>query len=193
MKLKNKIHVRSLAVLVSLAASTAVLLVAGCAGDRYNRSTGEYVDDKSITSRVNGALGDNPEYKFEDVKVSTFRGNVQLSGFVNTSDQKNKAGDLAKSVQGVKAVENNITLKDKSERTAGETVDDKSLTSRVNTALKGNDEYKFEDVNVTTYRGNVQLSGYVNTADQKSRAGALTKSIDGVKEVVNNISVKDRL
>lgn len=91
----------------------AILGVTGCAGDRYNRSTGEYIDDKSLNMRVKSALSDNPEYKFGDVNVTSFRGTVQLSGFVNASDQKSTAGRIAKGVEGVKDVENNITVKAK--------------------------------------------------------------------------------
>jgi osmotically-inducible protein OsmY len=85
----------------------------GCAGNRYERSTGEYIDDKALNSRVKSALGDNPEYKFGDVNVASFRGVVQLSGFVNSADQKKMAGTVVEKVQGVKNVENNITVKDK--------------------------------------------------------------------------------
>jgi len=108
--MKNKIN--SLCVAVCLALPTAIGLT-GCAGDKYERSTGEYIDDKSLNARVNSALSDNPEYKFKDVKVTSYRGTVQLSGFVNTSDQKRRAGDITERVQGVKHVENNVTVKDK--------------------------------------------------------------------------------
>jgi len=85
----------------------------GCAGNRYERSTGEYIDDKALNSRVRSALADHPEYKFGDVNVASFRGVVQLSGFVNTPEQKRTAGTIAEKVQGVRSVENNITVKDK--------------------------------------------------------------------------------
>ena len=86
--------------------------ITGCAGNQYDRSTGEYIDDKSLAVRVHSALSDNPDYKFNDVNVNIFRGTVQLSGFVNSSDQKSKAADIARGVQGVKDVENNITVKE---------------------------------------------------------------------------------
>ena len=100
----------ALCLALPIAATTGLV---GCAGSRYERSTGEYVDDKSLSARVNSALRDNPEYKFGDVRVTSFRGTVQLSGFVNTTDQKSRAGDIAEKVQGVKDVKNNITVKDK--------------------------------------------------------------------------------
>ena len=84
----------------------------GCAGDRYTQSTGEKIDDKADSSRVRAALSDDTQYKYENVKVQTFKGVVQLSGFVNSRDQKNRAGDLAKKVTGVKEVQNNITVKE---------------------------------------------------------------------------------
>jgi len=84
----------------------------GCAGDRYNQSTGEWVDDKADSSRVRSALSADTQYKYENVKVQTFKGVVQLSGFVNSRDQKNRAGDLAKKVEGVTEVQNNITVKE---------------------------------------------------------------------------------
>ncbi len=91
-------------------ASSAV--ITGCAGNQYDRSTGQYIDDQSLTLRVHDALKDNPDYKFSDVTVNVFRGTVQLSGFVNNSDQKSKAAEIAKGVQGVKDVENNISVKE---------------------------------------------------------------------------------
>ena len=86
-------------------------LMTGCAGDRYHQSTGEAIDDQGISARVKSALSNDPEYKYEGVDVTTFKGTVQLNGFVDTSAQKNTAGDIAKNVEGVKDVENNITIK----------------------------------------------------------------------------------
>jgi hypothetical protein len=90
--------------------SLAVILV-GCAGNRYERSTGESVDDTATTGRVKRALSADETYRYPNVKVTTFKGNVQLSGFVESNGQKSKAGDLAKATPGVKDVENRITVK----------------------------------------------------------------------------------
>ncbi len=84
----------------------------GCAGDRYHQSTGEHVDDKATSMRVRSALGNDAEYKYPMVEVKTFKGTSQLSGFVDTRAQKGRAGDIAKKVEGVHNVENNITVKD---------------------------------------------------------------------------------
>ena len=110
-RMRVKRTVTGLAVAFCLALPVCVGGLTGCAGDRYERSTGEYIDDKGLTMRVKSALHDSPEYKFSDVDVVSFKGTVQLSGFVNSSDQKRKATQIAQNVQGVKDVENNITVK----------------------------------------------------------------------------------
>jgi osmotically-inducible protein OsmY len=94
-----------------LGALPVIGLVAGCAGDRYHQSTGESIDDSGITMHVKSALSDDTQYKYDGVEVKTFKGTVQLSGFVDTSAQMDRAGKLAKGVAGVKDVENNITVK----------------------------------------------------------------------------------
>jgi hyperosmotically inducible protein len=171
---------------------TAIILdTVGCAGTRYTRSTGEYIDDHSLQMRVERALSDNPDYKFGDVAIATFKGTVQLNGFVDSLNQKNKAGEIVKQVQGVRDVDNNIMVEDNGQRTAGEAVDDKALASRVRDALHDNPAYKFDGVGVGVYRATVQLSGFVDTADQKTRAGDIARQ--GVKDVHNDIMVKDRM
>jgi hyperosmotically inducible protein len=190
-----KIHVNTicLSLCLGLATMGVVTTFTGCAGDRYNRSTGEYIDDKSIDSRVKDALGDNGEYKFNDVQVVSFKGTVQLSGFVETRDQRSKADDIAKTVQGVRDVEDNITVQSDIQRTSDEYRDDKDLASRVSRALRDNPDYKFDEVSVIAVKGTVQLSGFVDTSDQKSRAGDIARGIDGAKDVANNITVKEKL
>lgn len=101
----------NLALCLGLLTTGIVASTSGCAGDKYNRSTGQYIDDKSLTVRVKHALSENPEYKFSDVDVDVFRGTVQLNGFVSTDQQKSQAEDIAKGVQGVNNVVNNITIK----------------------------------------------------------------------------------
>ncbi len=182
-----------LAAWLGMATAGAMLGVTGCAGDKYTRSTGEYLDDKGINTRVKSALADNGEYKFTDVQVVSFKGTVQLSGFVENRDQKSQAENIAKGVEGVRNVEDNITVQSDTQRTSAEYQDDKSLCSHVNQTLKDNPDYKFDEVSVMVIKGTVQLSGFVDTADQKSRAGDIAKGVAGVKDVENNITVKEKL
>jgi len=76
-----------------------------------DRSAGRVADDKKITMDVKSNLKAEPTYKFTDVDVKTFAGVVQLSGFVNSEDQKQRAQQLAQQVAGVTQVQNNIALK----------------------------------------------------------------------------------
>jgi len=99
--------------IIGLGAMPLLLGVTGCTtGSRYEQSTGERIDDHGTSSRVRAALADDSQYKYDGVNVETFKGVVQLSGFVDTKDQKNRAGDLARKVKGVTDVENNITVKE---------------------------------------------------------------------------------
>jgi osmotically-inducible protein OsmY len=101
------------ALILCVGALPLVCGVTGCStGSRYKQSTGEYIDDHTLSSHVKKALGEDHQYKYDDVNVVTFKGVVQLSGFVNTKDQKNRAGDLARKVEGVKEIQNNITVKE---------------------------------------------------------------------------------
>jgi hyperosmotically inducible protein len=109
---KTLLTTKVLALALCLGAVPVLTVITGCAGDRYHQSTGEDIDDHGITSRVKDALSNDAQYKYDGVQVVTFKGTVQLSGFVDTSDQKSRARDLAKGVEGVKDVENNITVKD---------------------------------------------------------------------------------
>lgn len=72
----------------------------------------------------------------------------------------------------------------------GEYVDDSAITAKVKSALASDSSVSAMDVHVETYKGTVSLSGFVDTADQKSRASTLAKNVPGVQKVDNNISVK---
>ena len=77
-----------------------------------------------------------------------------------------------------------------SERTAGRTLDDKTITETVKHDLNREPVYKFSDVDVKTFNGVVQLSGFVTTDDQKRRAGEIAQGVEGVAQVENNITLK---
>ncbi|MFO7592996.1 MAG: BON domain-containing protein [Pseudomonadota bacterium] len=87
----------------------AVML--GCSASDTQRSTGEYVDDASITTRVKTAIFQEPSLKTLEISVETFRGVVQLSGFVSTRDEIEKAGEVASGVEGVRSVQNDLRLR----------------------------------------------------------------------------------
>lgn len=104
---------KSLTTLLALLAlsSGLALLPAGCAGTATRESTGEYVDDSAITAKVKASFVRDPVVKALQVKVDTYKGVVQLSGFVDTPDQKARAEQIARSTPGVQGVTNNIQVK----------------------------------------------------------------------------------
>lgn len=83
----------------------------GCASTTKHEGTGEYVDDTVITTKVKTAILDAPSLKASEINVETFKGVVQLSGFVNSRADINKAIEVAREVKGVKSVKNNMQLK----------------------------------------------------------------------------------
>jgi len=83
----------------------------GCAGTSTKEGTGEYVDDTVITTKVKAAIFNEPMLKSAEINVETFKGTVQLSGFVNSRADINKAVEVARSVGGVTAVKNDMRLK----------------------------------------------------------------------------------
>jgi len=109
----TKASVNVLALITCLRALPLVVGLTGCAGDRYNQSTDQRVEDSRTAERGREALAGAPEYKFDGVHVAAGNGIVQLSGFVNTSAQRNRAGEVTSKVVGVKSVENNLTVKDR--------------------------------------------------------------------------------
>lgn len=91
-------------------AGLATVLVA-CAGTATQSSTGELIDDSVITTRIKAALLKDPAVSAFDVSVETFKGSVQLSGFVGTSAQRARAGEIAQQTPGVTQVFNSIRLR----------------------------------------------------------------------------------
>ena len=87
------------------------LMLAACAGGAKQESTGEYIDDTVITSRVKSALLNDPAVSGLSVNVETFKGSVQLSGFVKTVAERNRAVQLARGVTGVRQVRNDILIR----------------------------------------------------------------------------------
>src|SRR5690242_742379 len=92
---------------------TACMLVVsvGCASTKGHEGTGEYVDDSAITGKVKAAILGEPGLKSAEINVETFKGVVQLSGFVSSRADIDKAVHVARNVHGVKSVTNNMQLK----------------------------------------------------------------------------------
>jgi osmotically-inducible protein OsmY len=100
---------KSLACLALLLTFTLTFI--GCASTRTSESSGEYVDDSSITTKVKSAILMDSSLKVLQINVETFKGEVQLSGFVDTRQSASKAAEIARSIKGVSSVKNNLIVK----------------------------------------------------------------------------------
>lgn len=94
-----------------LAGALFVLALGGCAGTAQQESTGQYIDDTVITTKVKAALLEDKTVSGLQVNVESFKGVVQLSGFVKTPEQRAKAVELARSVPGVERVRDDILIR----------------------------------------------------------------------------------
>ena len=88
-----------------------IAFIAGCAGSKNRESTGEYVDNSVLTSKVKTEIFNDPMLKVLQINVESFKGVVQLSGFVNSPQASAIAEQIARSVEGVESVKNNIVVK----------------------------------------------------------------------------------
>ena len=88
-----------------------IATLVACASTSKQEGTGEYVDDSVITTKVKSLLANDDFLKSFQITVETYKGTVQLSGFVDSQKAIDKAGEIARSVKGVKSVKNNLNVK----------------------------------------------------------------------------------
>jgi hyperosmotically inducible protein len=175
------------------ALSALALLAAGCSPATPPAvaapSIGTQIDDTVVTAKVKSALLAEESIKSFDLKVETRKGVVQLSGFVDSQAQVERAIATTSGVEGVNKVENSIALKE-GKATVGNTVDDGIITAKVKTALLENPDIKSLDIAVVTRKGQVQLSGFVDSQVQIDQAIATANKVDGVTSIGNEMSIK---
>ena len=183
-------------VLNAALAGVMTLAIAGCSKPQEvaavpppATTVGAEIDDSVVTARVKAALFADADVKGFDFNIETRMGQVQLSGFVDSQAQAQRAITLAREVPGVKGIENHVSLKG-APTTIGEKIDDGIVTSQVKTALLADASIKSADIAVITRNGEVQLSGFVDNQGQIDRAIELTRGINGVSGIGNEMSIK---
>ena len=88
-----------------------MIFLLGCASTSKQEGTGEYFDDTVVTTKVKAAILNEPSLKSAEINVETFKGVVQLSGFVNSQADINKAVEVVRKVNGVKSIKNDMRVK----------------------------------------------------------------------------------
>jgi hyperosmotically inducible periplasmic protein len=134
-----------------LAASLAALpisMMTGCAVTSGRESAGEYVDDKTLGTKIKTALTRDPTVKAHQVNVTAFRGAVQLSGFVDSQEQKDRATEIIKNMEGVKELHNDLVV------ATGRASGDLKADADTDTEIKGETKIKAED---GTIKGEVDV------------------------------------
>jgi hyperosmotically inducible protein len=154
-----------------------------------NTTLGSQVDDAVVTSGIKKALLADSTISSFDLQVETRNGTVQLSGFVNDQAQIAKALAITRTVAGVKTVENGVTLKG-SPSTVGTKIDDAAVTGRVKTVLLADPDIRSFDISVVTFKGEVQLTGFVNNQSQIDLAAQIASAAEGASGVKNELMVK---
>ena len=101
-------HFKRISTIVATIALTALV---GCASTSKSEGTGQYIDDSVITSKTKAAIFNDPSLKSAEINVETFKGNVQLSGFVKSQADINRAVDVTRGIAGVTSVKNDMRLK----------------------------------------------------------------------------------
>ena len=102
-----KIH----ATLISVLTALLVITTAGCAVQRGQETVGAYIDDSGITASIKARFVDNSAVDASSIKVETLNGTVMLSGFAKNQTERRTAEDIAKSIKGVKSVQNSIAVR----------------------------------------------------------------------------------
>jgi hyperosmotically inducible protein len=167
------------------------LALGACSATRTQQAPGEVIDDSLLTGKVKAALIDDPVTKAGDINVETYRGVVQLGGFVDSADQKTRATEVAKSVTGVKEVRNDLRVSSP-QATTGQVVDDTAITSSVKAKLVSDTRTDAHQINVETQKGVVQLTGFVDSAEMKTKAGDVARTVDGVVNVRNDLEIRQK-
>jgi hyperosmotically inducible periplasmic protein len=143
-----KINIAGMILAASLAALPASMMT-GCAVTSGRETAGEYTDDKTTTAKIKTALARDPMVKAHQVNVTTFRGEVQLSGFVDSQEQKDRATEIIQNMEGVTTLHNDLVVA--TGRKSGSTLKSDADTD---TDIKGETKIKAED---GTIKGEVDV------------------------------------
>ena len=172
--------------LTFLAALSCLAFVAPAYADK---TTGEAVDDTTLSGEVKAKLIDTKGVPSTAINVEVSMGRVQLGGFLESEAEKKAAMDAAKSVKGVKKVYDALVVI-KKDRSAGQAIDDTTIQSTLKAKLTGEDASKGWSINTDVYNGVVLMSGFIHGEKDRMKAGEIARGIKGVKTVHNKIELE---
>lgn len=167
----------------------ASALLAGCASDRYNYDANrEAVDDSTISANVKAALVQDPTTRASNISVNTMHGVVELTGFVNTPEQRHEAARVAKNVAGVRSVDDELHVNSPNgAAVVSSSLSDEAITAKVQAALATDPATQGAQIKVSTDQGVVQLAGFVSSNSVRDQAANVAGSVQGVRSVDNDL------
>ncbi len=153
------------------------------------KTTGESVDDTTLSGQVKALLIDTKGVPSTAINVEVYQGAVQLGGFLESEEEKAAAIAAAARVDGVTRVIDALVII-KKDRSAGQAIDDTTIQAKLKSALASETSAsKAWDINTDVYAGEVLLSGFIHGEKARVKAGDIALGIKGVKKVYNKIEV----
>lgn len=178
---------------------TAVFLLSGCGaatlggaafggykGATDKRSVGTMFDDSVISSTVKTKMIADEFVKARHIDVDVLNGVVYLIGVVESSSQKRMAGDIARGVDGVKGVENQLLV---GKTTAGQILNDTILTSKIRTELIKTPDISSTNIDVDTNNNIVTLTGIVASEKEKNKVMQIVQKVSGKRQIIDNLRI----
>ena len=188
------VYYKLLVLIVSVA---GILSFSGCGKTQEDASksdaaitVGTEIDDSIVTAKIKSKFLADPDIKGFDLKVETRKGDVHLSGFVDNQAQIDRVIMITHSIEGVKNVNNQMSLKSDRETSMGVKIDDSIVTSKIKSSFLADLDIKSFDIAVVTNNGEVQLNGFVDSKTQIDRATDIARRTEGVHNVINELRIK---
>lgn len=169
--------------------ASAAFMVVSCAATPTRETAGRALDDAAITAHIKAALIADPVTKSRQIDVKTYRGEVLLSGFVDSNKERADAARIARHEPGVRSVDNELHIMQRGGGVA-RVADDAAISAKVKAALIAHPETKAYQIDVTTLHGVVDLSGFVDSNEEREAATQVAQSVSGVRSVHNDLQLK---
>ena len=189
--MKSAMNTLAILMVLPLAMGCAPAVLGGAAAGGYKvatseRSVGTQYDDAAITTKINTAYVQDEILRARKIDVDTVDGVVTLSGVLDTQDKVDRAVQLAQKTEGVQKVNNNLTV---GEMTAGESIDDTVLGSKIKAKLIAEPDVRSLNIDVDVSRGVVTLTGKTGTQELKDRIIQLARETEGAVKIIDNITI----
>jgi len=158
----------------------------GYKGATDQRSIGTMMDDSVMSTKVKSRMINDEFVKARNIDVDVLNGIVYLIGVVESSSQKRMAADIARGVEDVRKVENQLLV---GKSSIGQEFDDTMLTSKIKVKLLQTSDIRSTNIDVDTYNNVITLTGIVRTHQERDKVIYVVQKVAGNRQIVNNLSV----